>query len=1286
MMIAFMNDHYTVSENQKIALVLANGPSAKFVDFQDQALKNIVTVGMNSAFRYWRKIDFRPTHYICMDLEVIRSIADDIAELAKENRIRKFFLRDEIKELHPELADDEKILWFSQAKNRSALFESNFITTGSWAIRWMLYEQARLIATIGIDGIQTEILPEAKRLGAGSDIRLHITNTPKFNPNYFFSEYQQAGDRYNIPNDPDYVRAFGTSFHIDALKAILDGMIRNEMTAKIVDLSPISDHNIFDKCSYSSFIRKLKFTIITSFYSREEASTLENNAQVAIENCKNPFVSDVQILLEGDRESFDTSLKPATLGEVRSLEESGRLIFYLIEQRPSYKTLFEHGNSKGSGALCIIANSDIVMPLDTAEKIIINRFSGSQPIYALTRWNKTEKGDYIQGLTATPPWWELDHNNMTLLEKNYLSFDTYIFDSPLEVPELTEQILLGSFGCDTALVGLLRVHGYAVSNPCLSLKTIHIDEKIRNYDPATVAPFVEKNIAAFRDSVLKRYLTSPEIRKNLDRASELNRTTAWIGHGKSVNIWRNIYRAIGSVSWSKATDFQGIKHKKVTLSREDLIGQKLDAISLIEELERHSIFLEWELSGFSESGHISDLFLKYDKYEKLGDYLSVYQWQSMVFADIVSPDIRSIHSDLLLVVYDLLSQRDLDQLVSNREESRNLEFTGISKHGDVVQEGGSFVLSPPVGQRHIFCRYSGLIRSGENLIGNVEFEVDRKCQLQISLSRFGDTKFESATKFIACDKGKQSMEISHCFSSSHEGAKIQIGAKDCRVKISGVKSNLRRDEQAKNYAQIPALCAKTPHTKDKGRTKYTNDKPKDLIDGLIILDPDGKNARGHFLAYCDQLALACEKVGIAPNVLCRLDIEPSLLESRSSFHPLFSTHSWTIATTESTFLAEIRAGLSHFDTSGKERLLVYLYTGSLHHARAFLNLSKDLPHIKFNCNLFWEMVRDIGTPEYDKLSIEVFRRLKVQENVTLTVPTEGLCREFLERFGISLRLAPHPSTTVSDDLFEEIKKLESKQQFDANPPWNILFPGAATQSKGYEVSLEITRTLSTQENIICWMRDEKKGVLAPQVRVIPDNLPDSEFKRLIQTSDLLVLPYMPDGFQKRTSGILIDAMYFGVPVVVCAGTWLADLVGQYKFGIASEPAKDSIVTAINSVLSDLEKYRSAARTAAKAYFQENSWNKLIMSLCFEQIQNAAFASSAYSAQISEGVSLARANSLFRDGEYLSAMKLYIKLRKKGSFLFYEHNALLCARRLGWSEVRSIKDLTSKLSGIDLNNA
>ncbi|MCG5510655.1 glycosyltransferase [Ectothiorhodospira lacustris] len=1276
MTVPIMKNNYTVSENQKIALVLANGPSAKFVDFQDQALKNIVTVGMNSAFRYWRKIDFRPTHYICMDTEVIRSIADDIAALVNENRIKKFFLRDELKELHPELADDEKIFWFSQANGRSALFESSFITTGSWAIRWMLYEQARLIATIGIDGIQTEILPEAKRLGGGSDIRLQITNTPKFNPNYFFSDYQKAGDRYNIPNHPDYVRAAGTSFHIDALKAVSDFMIRNEMTAKVVDLSPISDHKIFKKCSYSSFFHKLKFTIITSFHSREEASVLENNAQVAIENCKNPFVSDVHILLEGDRDHFNVSLNLATLNQVRNLEESGKLTFFSIEQRPSYKVLFEHGNSEGSGTSCIIANSDIVIPLDTAEKIISNRFSGAQPIYALTRWNKTANGDFIQGLTSTPPWWELDCNNMTLLEKNYLSFDTYIFDSPLEVPELTDQILLGSFGCDTALVGLLRVHGYTISNPCLSLKTIHIDEKIRNYDPATVSPFVEKNIVAFRDSVMKRYLTSPEIRKNLDRVSELSRTTAWIGHGKSVNIWRNLYRAIGSVSWSKATDFQSIKYKKISLSSEDLKGQRLDAISLIEELERHSVFLEWELSGFSESEHISDLFLKYDKYKKLGDYLSVYQWQSMVFTDIVSPDIRSIHSDLLLVVYDLLSHRDLGQLVSNREESRNLEFTGISIHGDVTQEGGSFTLSPPAGERHIFCKYSGSIRSGENLIGNVDFEVDRSCLLQISLSRFGDTKFESTSKDIACDKGKQSVEISHCFSSSHAGAKIQIGAKDCRVKISGVKSNLKRDEQAKNHAQIPTLCAKIAHTKDGRRTKYTHDNAKDLIDGLIILDPDGKNARGHFLAYCDQLTLACKKVGILPSVLCRLDIEPSLLESRSSFHPLFSTHSWTIATTESTFLAEIRAGLSRFDLSGKQRLLVYLYTGSLHHARVFLNLSKDLPHIKFNCNLFWEMVRDISTPEYDELCAEVFRKLKVQENVILTVPTEGLRKEFFERFHVSLKLAPHPSTAVSDDFFEEIRKCDSRLQFDVKYPRNILFPGAATQSKGYEVSLEVTRALSTEQNMICWMRDEKKGILAPDVRVIPDNLSEADFQNLIQNCDLLVLPYMPDGFRKRTSGILIDAMYFGVPVVVCAGTWLADIVDHYKFGIAANPTKESIVSAINSVLSDLPKYRAAARVAATAYFQENSWSKLMKSLLPEKKQ-IAFSALTTSAGSDEKPCFKKANHLLRKGQNAAALNMYIRLHSKNPLQIYENNSMLCAYRLGWQDCGSFLDIKKR---------
>lgn len=131
-------DSHKVNHNS--VLVIGNGPSASLVNFDRLKRLSIPTCGMNSAYRLWQKIDFRPTYYICMDSVVIKSHAPAISGLIDENRIHHFFLRNEILELYPHFRHHPRITWFDDIRaEKTELFTTNWITTGSWALRWMIY-------------------------------------------------------------------------------------------------------------------------------------------------------------------------------------------------------------------------------------------------------------------------------------------------------------------------------------------------------------------------------------------------------------------------------------------------------------------------------------------------------------------------------------------------------------------------------------------------------------------------------------------------------------------------------------------------------------------------------------------------------------------------------------------------------------------------------------------------------------------------------------------------------------------------------------------------------------------------------------------------------------------------------------------------------------------------------------------------------------------------------------------------------------------------------------------
>src|SRR3546814_11883243 len=77
------------------------------------------------------------------------------------------------------------------------MFALDKITTGSFSLLFAIFLGYRDVFLMGVDLDYVEKLPEAELKGGRV---LEIKSDPEDNPNYFFEDYQQAGDRYNHPN------------------------------------------------------------------------------------------------------------------------------------------------------------------------------------------------------------------------------------------------------------------------------------------------------------------------------------------------------------------------------------------------------------------------------------------------------------------------------------------------------------------------------------------------------------------------------------------------------------------------------------------------------------------------------------------------------------------------------------------------------------------------------------------------------------------------------------------------------------------------------------------------------------------------------------------------------------------------------------------------------------------------------------------------------------------------------------------------------------------------------
>lgn len=227
---------------EKSIVVIGNGPSLRNFDWL--SISSVHTLGMNAAYRYWERINWYPDHYACIDDQLIETHHNEIYRLVKEGRVKTAFVLAKILDYHPELLTLDNVFYLESFHNvrwkrcqdyhkipriQAKEFresDPSKVTTGAYSIRFAAFIGYTEITTLGIDLKYKEIIPEAKR---GSDIKLEIVETPKVNPNYFFDDYQQKGDKYNVPNPAVHKG----NLHVRSLELVANDLVQFQWNARV---------------------------------------------------------------------------------------------------------------------------------------------------------------------------------------------------------------------------------------------------------------------------------------------------------------------------------------------------------------------------------------------------------------------------------------------------------------------------------------------------------------------------------------------------------------------------------------------------------------------------------------------------------------------------------------------------------------------------------------------------------------------------------------------------------------------------------------------------------------------------------------------------------------------------------------------------------------------------------------------------------------------------------------------------------------------------------------------
>lgn len=242
---------------ERIAVVCGNGPSLRGFDFARE-LDGFDVFGMNAAYRHWDRIGWYPTYYSCLDYVVGMSHLHEIARLIErrdEYGIRAFFLTANVVRALGALSKLTCVINFDvwRLRHWKLFFFYRPVqicgSTGSGTLLWAAYLGYKSIMLLGIDGYSVEILPESS---LGEYAVLTVSETPKHNPNYFIDDYQQKGDKYNIPN-PDKPKGYVQ--HTECWDAIR--MPLRLLDVEVVNANPQSGICAFPKCSFAEAVGRL---------------------------------------------------------------------------------------------------------------------------------------------------------------------------------------------------------------------------------------------------------------------------------------------------------------------------------------------------------------------------------------------------------------------------------------------------------------------------------------------------------------------------------------------------------------------------------------------------------------------------------------------------------------------------------------------------------------------------------------------------------------------------------------------------------------------------------------------------------------------------------------------------------------------------------------------------------------------------------------------------------------------------------------------------------------------
>ncbi len=387
----------------------------------------------------------------------------------------------------------------------------------------------------------------------------------------------------------------------------------------------------------------------------------------------------------------------------------------------------------------------------------------------------------------------------------------------------------------------------------------------------------------------------------------------------------------------------------------------------------------------------------------------------------------------------------------------------------------------------------------------------------------------------------------------------------------------------------------------------------------IILDPALKNYAGHHLTAAAGWVDACLASGLTPVVLahkeCILDaIETASVEKTFGGHfyhvaPVDQEDARTVLRVNQRQFRDAVAGSCMRAQSEDVLVLAHSTLVTLNGIAAW---ASAFPRARLPRLIIWLMM----TPEEEDFAlpfgstdclIGAVDRLRAifGDRLTLTGMTEDVCRRWKELCCEEIALLPFISLRPA---------LPERKGHIAGSPPVIAFIGHLGLRKGLDLIPGIIGELERKGVNVRWMIagecfdqnstafSEVKSLAKSRRNVSLSKLPAGmeDYGRHLTSADIILLPYCPDTYAGRGSGVAEEAESIGLPYVAPKIAFSAKAVAAGSAVAFEEWTVGGIAAAITAAVNDLQKLTRAAEAnsrGARGEFGKARENFLLPLLC-----------------------------------------------------------------------------------------